>query len=252
MTVPVYNILIVEDDELIAMDMERMIEAMGHEVVQVVDNSTEALTLIQDHEINLAILDVRIQGDYDGIELADKIQMIHDDITVLFVTSMQDDLTFNRASRTKPAGFIVKPFSEIQFKRSVALIVKQLEERSSRLPVDRDINSDLQIHKDSLLIRKRNEIKRIYFKDILYLEADGGKYSKIFLENNVYVIRYSLKNLLDKISSNDLVPCHRSYIINISKISSVDLSQNTIYLGKHQIPVSRREKSALMKRLDYL
>ena len=246
------NILIVEDDELMAMDMERMIEDMGHQIAGVVDNSRTALETIQDHPVDLAILDVRIQGQYDGIELAEKIQMIHENMAILFVTSMQDDLTFNRASRSNPSGFIVKPFSEIQFKRSVALIVKQLEETSTQIQVDRDFNSDLQFHADSLLIRKRNEIKRIYFKDILYLEADGGKYSKVFLDNNVYVIRYSLKNLLEKISSTDFLQCHRSYIINTSKISSVDLSQNTIFVDQHQIPVSRREKSALLKRLDYL
>lgn len=248
----VCNILIVEDDELIAMDMERMVQGMDHRVVGVVVNSKDALETIQDHEVDLAILDVRIQGEYDGIELADKIQMIDEDIAILFVTSMQDDLTFNRASRSKPSGYIVKPFSEIQFQRSVALIIKQLDQRSVQKSPDRDIDSDIQFRADSLLVRKRNEIKRIYFRDIFYLEADGGKYSKVFVENNVYVIRYSLKNLMEKISSDDFMQCHRSYIINISKISSVDLTQNTIFLGQHQIPVSRREKSALMKRLDYL
>lgn len=246
-----YSVLIVEDDELIAMDMERIVEEMGHQVVSVVDNSDAALAVIQEHSIDLAILDVRIQGLYDGIELAENIQLIDEAMAVLFVTSMQDDLTFNRASRSKPSGFIVKPFSEIQFQRSVALIFKQINNKPKDAS-ERGITSDLQFRSDSFMIRKRNEIKRIYFKDILYLEAEGGKYSKVFSENDVFIIRYSLKNITEKLSSDEFIQCHRSFVINVLKISSVDLSNNMIILGKHQIPISRREKSALMKRLEYL
>lgn len=247
----VYKVLIVEDDELIAMDMERIVQQTGHEVFGVVDNSDDALEVIENNNIDLAILDVRIRGQYDGIELSEKIQLINEAIAILFVTSMQDDLTFNRASRSNPSGFIVKPFSEIQFQRSIELIFKQISHKSKEQP-DRNLETDLQFHPDSFLIRKRNEIKRVYFKDILYLEAEGGKYSKVFLENDVFILRYSLKQLNEKIDSEDFVQCHRSFVINLLKISSMDLPLNKIHLGKHQVPVSRREKSTLMRRLDYL
>ncbi len=181
------DIMIVEDDELMAMDMERMIESMGHEVRGMATSSDEALALLEDRYVDLAILDIRIQGQYDGIELAEQISRLDEGILILFVTSMQDDLTFNRASRSQPAGFVVKPFTEIQFRRTVELILKQKEQQTTGLE-SRHPESDVEFNPQALFIRKRNEIKKIFFRDIQYLEADGGKYSKIYLGDDVFVV----------------------------------------------------------------
>ena len=112
------NILIVEDDELIAMEVERVVDILEYNHIDTVDHSEAALVACTSEDINLIIMDIHIQGSHDGIELADMIKADHD-IEILFVTSMQDDLTFNRANRTNPVGFLQKPFSADSLRKTL-------------------------------------------------------------------------------------------------------------------------------------
>ena len=86
-----------------------------------------ALAILENETPDLILMDVNIKGDYDGIELADKIHQ-KENIPILFITSLQDDMTFRRASRTNPVGFLTKPFSKVQSMRSMELVIKQLAE----------------------------------------------------------------------------------------------------------------------------
>ena len=103
------------------------LDKLGYEHLATVDNSQMALAILENETPDLILMDVNIKGDYDGIELADKIHQ-KENIPILFITSLQDDMTFRRASRTNPVGFLTKPFSKVQLMRSMELVIKQLAE----------------------------------------------------------------------------------------------------------------------------
>lgn len=73
------------------------------------------------------LTDVNIQEEYDGVELSELIQKIRT-TPIIFITSLADDMTFNRIKRTQPNGFLLKPFNEILLQRSIELVVDQLSE----------------------------------------------------------------------------------------------------------------------------
>jgi len=106
--------------------LEMLVDKLNHKHIGTVDNSQDALTLLEKSIPDLILMDVHIQGEYDGIELAGLIHQQHP-IPIIFITSLKDDLTFSRASRSNPVNFLVKPFDKLQLQRSIQLGVKKLQ-----------------------------------------------------------------------------------------------------------------------------
>ncbi|MEO0405280.1 MAG: LytTR family DNA-binding domain-containing protein, partial [Bacteroidota bacterium] len=87
--------------------------------------------------------------------------------------------------------------------------------------------------------------------DVVYLEADG-RYTTIFTEEKRFVLRMPLSELANKFTSIPLLQSHRSYQVNLSKVDKVDLEMSVIHAGKHEIPLSKRNKDQFLKQLEIL
>lgn len=104
------KILVVEDEVIIGRDLQLMLTKMGYEVPAVAVSAEEALACVDEHEPDVALLDVVIEGDRDGIQLA---RLIREEyrLPFLFITSHADRATVRRATATRPNGYLVKPFT---------------------------------------------------------------------------------------------------------------------------------------------
>ncbi len=109
------KILIVEDEVITAMGMMEMLEFWGYEVLEPAATSSDALERVANEKPDLVILDIRIQGETDGIETAKKIrEMIG--IPVVFVTGYTDSEIRKRAEEAGPAGYLTKPLDLTRLK----------------------------------------------------------------------------------------------------------------------------------------
>lgn len=244
-----YAILIVEDEELFADQMEMQVHKLGHEVLGIVDNSQDALHIIEKNRPDLILMDIRIEGEYDGIELTDLIHL-HWDIPVIFVSAYSDDPTFRRITRTCPLGFISKPFTEVQLQRSIELALTQLQE-VKRDDYSLESESPSKKYTDFIFIRKKQKLEKVRIADIFYLEADG-RYCQIHLIDRKYLIQSSLRELAQRLPENDFIQTHRSFIVNINKIQSIDLENDVIVLESMHVPISRREREKVLSSFDLL
>jgi two-component system cell cycle sensor histidine kinase/response regulator CckA len=105
------RILIVEDEALIALDLERRLLRMGYEVVGIGDNRDEAVALFVEHQPEIVLMDISIRGPVDGIETARAITQLGD-VPIIFLTAYADDDTVRRAAEISPYGYLLKPFDE--------------------------------------------------------------------------------------------------------------------------------------------
>ncbi len=242
-----YKILVVEDEELMADRIEMLIEKTGHQLIQVVDNSEDALQVVSRITPDLILMDINIEGEYDGIELADLINE-KQSIPIIFVTSLHDDRTFRRISRTNPIGYISKPFTDIQLQRSIELVFSHFNKKENQ---HFELDAGQLENQEYFFIKKGGSIDKILISDIHYLEADG-RYCIIGLESKKYLIRQPLKEMLQRLARGQFLQVHRSYIVNMEKVSSINLEDQVIHLGKTNVPLSRREKDQVMKRLNLL
>ncbi|MGB1031359.1 MAG: response regulator transcription factor [Flavobacteriales bacterium] len=105
------KILVVEDEPLVAEDIASHVEEMGFEVAGIAYSGAEAIKMIDSLDIDAALLDIRLEDDISGIDVAKHIRK-NKMIPFLFVTSHSDRGTLDEAKITQPAGYIVKPFDE--------------------------------------------------------------------------------------------------------------------------------------------
>ena len=114
------KLLIVEDDPIIATDLERAMVKMGYAVLDSLESGEEALELIKKEVPDLILMDIQLEGDLDGIDTSHMISKQHQ-IPIIFLTSNTDMATFNRAKLTQPHGFLSKPFRYTDIANSIAL-----------------------------------------------------------------------------------------------------------------------------------
>ena len=107
----VKRILIVEDEAIVAMQLEASLKHMGYEVVGVASRGNDAIRVAKDTWPDLILMDIRLEGSMDGIDTANAINMYHS-IPVIFLTAYSDDTTISRVIKTKSYGFMTKPFNE--------------------------------------------------------------------------------------------------------------------------------------------
>lgn len=114
------SILIVEDDRIVARDIQHQLVKMGHAVAGVTGDGAAAAALARSTHADLVLMDIRLGGKVDGIEAAHAIKT-ECGIPVVFLTAYVDDETVRRASLTEPFGYLVKPFEDSQLRTAVEM-----------------------------------------------------------------------------------------------------------------------------------
>lgn len=120
------NILVVEDEAVIARDIRGTLQALGYLVGPPVASGPKALEAIATRAPDLVLMDIRIQGDMDGIETAAQIRELRGP-PVVYLTSHSDEATISRAKATGAYGYVLKPFSERELRIAIEVALKKHE-----------------------------------------------------------------------------------------------------------------------------
>ncbi len=125
------RIFIVEDERIVALDLQHRLTRLGHEVVASVASGDEALRLIEGADLDLVLTDIRLGGDIDGIALAEAIQGRYG-LPVIFLTAYSDDQTLARVKATSACGFIIKPFTDDELQATIDISLHEHERKARR------------------------------------------------------------------------------------------------------------------------
>jgi PAS domain S-box-containing protein len=122
--------MVVEDEAIVAMDLESQLRDMGYDVCGTFDNAHDAIACAHNEQPDLVLMDIVIRSSMDGIEAAKHISLTMG-IPVIFLTAYSDDTTVRRAAQTAPYGYLTKPFQtrELQAAIEVALYKAMLERK---------------------------------------------------------------------------------------------------------------------------
>ncbi len=122
------KILIVEDEAIIAMEIENQLQSLGYQVTSIVDTGEKAVKKAEEDKPNLILMDIRIKGELDGIDTAEEIRNKFG-IPVIFSTAYLDEERIERAKITKPFGYVLKPIQERDLKVTIemALYVSRID-----------------------------------------------------------------------------------------------------------------------------
>jgi two-component system, response regulator PdtaR len=116
------NILIVEDEIIVAADLKGRLENLGYNIVGISSTGNDAIKKTGETNPDLVLMDIMIKGDMDGIETAQKIRDLYD-VPVIYLTAYFDDEILNRAKITEPFGYILKPFEDMRIQSAIEMAV---------------------------------------------------------------------------------------------------------------------------------
>lgn len=114
------RILVVEDESIVAFNLQQRLSQLGYDVPAIAVSGQESFDLVEQTLPDLVLMDIHIQGDMDGIEVAARLQESHS-IPVIYLTAYSEDSTLERARKTRPYGYLLKPFSERELHATIQM-----------------------------------------------------------------------------------------------------------------------------------
>lgn len=131
-----HKVVVVEDEGLIAADLEARLKSAGYTVPGTADSAHKALQLIRRTLPDLVLMDIRLKGNIDGIEVADEVRK-QLDIPVVYLTAYEDRGTLERAGQSQAFGYIKKPIASASLKGAIEMaLAKHRYERDIRAQRD--------------------------------------------------------------------------------------------------------------------
>lgn len=114
------RILVVEDESIVAFNLQQRLEQLGYDVRAVAVSGAESLDLIHELLPDLVLMDTHIQGNMDGIEVASQLRETHP-VPVIYLTVYAEDAILERARQTRPYGYLLKPISERELHATIQM-----------------------------------------------------------------------------------------------------------------------------------
>ena len=242
------KILIVEDEIGYAVELERMVEELGYEILNSVDNGQAVINQMNIEKPDLILMDISIKGNLSGIDTAAEIR--NHNIPIIFLTAHNDGENFKKAKAAGMEAYLIKPFNKFTLQSVIETALEKKKSYSNPGTVSPKIENGA-IMSDSIFIKNVGKLNRVKFTDILYIHAEGN-YIDIVTDSKKYAMKKSLRRIKDKMPSQIFIQVHRNYLINLEYVESIDVSGGSIKIGNHQLPIGGKYKDGLLDRLNQL
>lgn len=193
----------------------------------------EAYNHLQNQSVDLLFLDIEMPG-MDGLELTRNLK--NKDIVVIFTTSKKEYAV--EAFELNVADYLVKPVTPGRFLQAVNKAREVLDGRKEEVQVKSD---------EFIFVRDSNITRKLMLDDILYAEAMGD-YVKFYTPKKEYAIHGTLKSAEEKLPSSRFIRVHRSYIIALDKIDT--LQDGGLVIAGKFLPVADAYRKTLNSRMN--
>lgn len=224
------TIYIIEDEPLIAATIETALKKQGFNVLGDAENYTDALEAIKKMKPDLVLLDIQLEGDKDGVDLA--MEFDKRNLPYIFLTSQTDPHTIERVKKTQPLGFIAKPFTEAGLRTNIELAWHNFS----------------LTKEEFLLFNSEGQTYKVNQRDIFYLKAFDN-YCYVVTDKHSYLVPKTLKYTSINLNPIHFAQPHRSYFINLRKVNSI--SRDKINVAGEDIPLSASNKENIKQKLQY-
>jgi len=233
------KIFLVEDNLDDINRIQGVLNSNNFEVVNVAQSLSEAVLSYKAKKFDLAIIDIFLKGQPEGIMFARYLS----GIPFIFLTSSLDKTIFNKAKISEPHSYLIKPFNELELIFAIELAIDKMATYGESL-----YNQNMVYHSNSLFVKKKEFLAKVQLDDIYFVTVEG-QYSKIVTKDDFYIIHMSLTEFILKFTRDYFIRTHRNYLVNVNKISKVYSQDNLILLDNNKNAlISRRFKKAFFEK----
>ncbi len=229
------NCMIVDDDELSRNIVEDLIvETDFLTLTNSCDNPVDAFNILRKEQVDLIFLDVEMPK-MSGIEMIKNLNPLPQ---IILITSHSEYAL--ESYEYDVTDFILKPVSHPRFLKAVSKAKERFESKQGK--VEEQDSKTIFIKTDSKLVQVNTE-------DILWVEALGN-YVMIKTSDKKYTVHNTMKEMESKLPSNNFIRVHRSFIVRLDKIESIE--DNIAVISNKLISIGGAYKDELNKRLNFL
>jgi DNA-binding LytR/AlgR family response regulator len=230
------NVLIVDDNKIARTTMKQLASQVKDIMVTgECANAMDAFNLLQVQPVDLILLDIEMPG-MTGLELTKNLG--NKKPIIIFTTSKKEYAA--EAFELNVADYVVKPVTPSRFIQAIDKAREILESNTQEVKLDKD---------EFIFIRDSNIVRRLKFDDILFAEAMGD-YVKLHTDQKFFAIHTTLKTVEERLPANKFIRVHRSYIVAIIKIDTIQ--DGALVINGKAIPVADAYRAALNKRMNIL
>lgn len=231
---------IIIDDEKFAREVLSVMILKSPDLILVDEfsNAIEAMKFLNnDNKVDVIFLDVHMP-DFSGFDF---IKTIKNPPQIVLVTS-DKNFAIEAFNYDCISDYLVKPILQDRFERAIDRVKVKLEEVIKSENHNSLINREIYVNIDKRLIK-------IDIMSINFIHANGD-YIIIKTDAKNYTVHTTLKKIEEKLPASVFLKIHRSYIINLNKI--IDIQDSTVLIGKDLLPISKNNRTVLMKSLNLL
>lgn len=227
------NILIVEDELIIAEMLREMLLDLGYSVNAVAPNYETAIEeLNKKQKIDLCFIDINLEAERTGFDVVKKINSDYF-IPFVFLTSYSDRKTVGEAVKFQPAAYLIKPFSSTDLYTTVELVRA------------RTVVNPIEVSEKTIPIKVRTETVKVLHNDIVWFKADNI-YVEVKTNTKTFVVRNSLEKFLEELDNPIFFRVHRSFAVNLNHVNAIN-GQYLLVDGE-KIPLSRKFREDALAR----
>jgi len=232
------KVFVVEDEAIVSKDIQNSLIKLGYDVIGFSSSGEKAIELLQDNSADIVLMDIMLKGEMDGIETAEIVKSDFN-LPVIYLTAYADENTLSKAKITEPYGFILKPFKEVDLHTSIEMAIYK-HKKEKEVIKERDFLYSLvenkEKNKDFIFVKANSKLIKINTKDIYFIEALKD-YVVIHTLDTRYTIHSTMKEIELKMGREDFLRVHRSFIVRIDKIASIEYPNLTLENEKKTIPI---------------
>ena len=230
------NALIIDDNEMARMSLKQLAGRVDDlSIVGECASAFEAYNLLLTEPVDVLLLDIEMSG-MSGLELTKN--LIKKRPVIIFITSKREYAA--DAFDLNVADYIIKPVSGSRFIQAIDKAREILESNKDEVKIKED---------EFVFIRDSNIIRRLKLDNILYAEAMGD-YVKLYTPEKFYAIHATLKTVEERLPASRFLRVHRSYLVAINKIDSME--GGTLIINRTPLPVADAYRSVLSKRMNII
>ncbi|MHB0755980.1 response regulator transcription factor [Polaribacter sp. M15] len=202
------RILIVEDEVLLAMQVKKNLLENGYSDVIITTNYKDAVRNFKKYPIDIALLDININGAKSGIDIAN---FINENIQIpfIFLTSYNDEKTLEKLMLLKPLAYLNKPINKYTLLSAINFYFKTIKKAVSNI----------------VAITIGSKIYQINKSEIVFVQAENVYLNIHHLKQQKQLIRFPLSKFLSHFSSKELIQINRSTAINLKYVQEFSFSQ---------------------------
>jgi DNA-binding LytR/AlgR family response regulator len=230
------NALIIDDNKMARMSIKQLAGRVDDlTIVAECSSALEAYNLLLSESVDLLLLDIEMPG-MSGLELTKN--LTNKRPVIIFITSKKEYAV--DAFDLNVVDYIIKPVSGLRFIQAIDKAREVLDSNKEEVNLKED---------EFIFIRDSNIVRRLKLENIIFAEAMGD-YVKLYTPEKFYAIHTTLKAVEERLPSSRFLRVHRSYLVAIDKIDSME--GGALIINRKPVPVADAYRSALNKRMNII